>query len=143
MAPTAAATATAAETADRVDTTALLLRALPSTKRRLLRALRPARRLPPPLLAALAVLTVVAEGGVAFPQRAGQVLLRAAREVHALGGMPGGAVEQGSDQLGHAQAHLLVGLVDEQLHHVQLVGRQPGNPARQAECRPLELIARR
>ena len=54
----------------------------------------------------------------------------------ALGRVARRAVEQRADQLRRVQAHLLEGLVDEQLHHVQLVGGQLRDAPRERQRRP-------
>src|SRR5581483_1421793 len=46
----------------------------------------------------------------------------------ALGRVAGDAVEDGADQLAGAEAHVLVGLVDQQLAHGELVRRDGGEP---------------
>ncbi|MCP3913683.1 MAG: hypothetical protein GY713_22390, partial [Actinomycetia bacterium] len=52
-------------------------------------------------------------------------------EPAALGRMTGDAVEQGGQDLGAGQAHVVVGLVDHHLLQHQLVSRHPGHPSGQ------------
>jgi hypothetical protein len=50
--------------------------------------------------------------------------------------------EQRADQVRRRQAHLLIRLVDEQLHQVQLVGWQKRRTLCQSECNFIEHLSR-
>ena len=69
------------------------------------------------------------------PRRRGRRVSARCVNADALRRVAGRAVEQRADQLGVGQAHLLDDLVDEQLHHVQLVGGQPRDAPREREAR--------
>ena len=70
---------------------------------------------------------MVAEGLVAFAHRLAETALGgAADEVVALLRVAGDPVEEGPEHLGLVQALRVEGLIDEHLHHHQLVDRQPG-----------------
>src|SRR6476659_10396321 len=87
------------------------------------------RRGAPLLLDTEASQPVVAEGLVAFAHGLLEAALGgAADEVVALLGMAGDAVEEGAEQLRLVQALRVERLVDEHLHHHQLVDRQAGDP---------------
>ena len=65
-----------------------------------------------------------------------------ADEAVALLGVAGDAVEEGPQQLGLVQALRVERLVDEHLHHHQLVDRHPGDPLEQALEARVELLGR-
>lgn len=71
-------------------------------------------------------LAVVAEGAVTVSRRLPHALQCLAREGCAFWRVASDAVKQRPDQLRDVQAHLLVGLADEQLHHMQLIDGQQG-----------------
>src|SRR5436309_14147942 len=87
--------------------------------------------------------TVVPEGLVAPPHGLAEALPRGEPlELVALAGVPGGAVEQGAYDLRGVEALLVKRLVDQQLHHLELVDREAGD-ARNQHLDPLvELLGR-